>query len=80
MQTVNVHEAKTHLSRFVDQGATSEEILIAQTGKPIVRWAALISGKVQPPKRGLGIGRFTIPENFDHLHDETIQRIFETGK
>ena len=39
MLTVNIHEAKTHLSRFVDQAAAGEDIIIARDGKPIARLA-----------------------------------------
>lgn len=80
MQTVNIHEAKTHLSRFVDQAAAGEEILIARAGKPVARLVALASDKDRPRKLGLGKGRFKIPEEFDRLHEETIQRMFETGE
>ncbi len=54
MQTVNIHEAKTHLSRFVDQAATGEEIVIARAGKPVARLVALAPDKVEPRKLGLG--------------------------
>lgn len=80
MQTVNIHEAKTHLSRFVDQAAAGEEILIARAGKPVARLVALDSDKNQPRKLGLGKGRFTIPEDFDRLHEKAIQRMFESGE
>lgn len=79
MQTVNIHEAKTHLSRFVDQAAAGEEILIARAGKPVARLVALASDTDKPRTLGLGKGRFTIPKGFDHLHDEAIQHMFETG-
>ncbi len=80
MQTINIHEAKTHLSRFVDQAAAGEEILIARAGKPVARLVALASDKGSPRKLGQGKGRFTIPDNFDRLHDEAIQRMFESGE
>lgn len=79
MQTVNIHEAKTHLSRLVDQAAAGEEILIARAGRPVARLVALASEASQPRKLGLGKGRFTIPVEFDCLHDQAIQRMFETG-
>jgi prevent-host-death family protein len=77
MQTVNIHEAKTHLSRFVDQAAAGEEILIARAGKPIARLVALAETELKPRTLGLGKGKFTLPDNFSSLHDETIQRMFE---
>lgn len=80
MQTVNIHEAKTHLSRFVDQAAAGEEILIARAGKPVARLVALAS-EVKPPRQlGLGKGRFSLPPDFDAMHAETLLRMFETGE
>ena len=64
MQTVNIHEAKTHLSRFVDQAASGEEILIARAGKPVARLVALAPTELKPRTLGLGKGRFTLPEHF----------------
>jgi prevent-host-death family protein len=76
MQTVNIHEAKTHLSRFVDQAAAGEEIIIARAGKPVARLVALAADTQQPRKLGLAKGRFTIPENFDRLHEVAIREMF----
>ena len=80
MQTVNIHEAKTHLSRYVDQAAAGEEVFIARAGKPVARLMALASDDDKPRKLGLGKGRFTLPEGFDRLHGDAIQRMFETGE
>lgn len=77
MQTINIHEAKTHLSRFVDQAAAGEEILIARAGKPIARLVALIETYPKPRTLGMGKGKFTFPDDFSSLHDETIERMFE---
>lgn len=77
MLQLNIHEAKTHLSRFVDQAAAGEEILIARSGKPVARLVALSQPDLQPRTLGLGKGKFTLPVDFSHLHDETIQRMFE---
>ncbi|MCK7583160.1 MAG: type II toxin-antitoxin system Phd/YefM family antitoxin [Chromatiales bacterium] len=79
MQTVNIHEAKTHLSRFVDQAAAGEEILIARAGKPVARLVALESKSTQPRLLGLGRGRFTLPRDFDSLHAEDILQMFGAG-
>ncbi len=80
MRTVNLHEAKTHLSRFVDQAAAGEEILIARAGKPVARLVPLATVTPQPRSLGLGKGRFTLPKDFDQRHAEDIQRMFETGE
>lgn len=76
MQSVNIHEAKTHLSRFVDLAAAGEEIIIARAGKPVARLVALET-LGQPRKLGLGRGRFNLPENFDALAIEEIRIMFE---
>lgn len=80
MQTVNIHEAKTHLSRFVDQAAAGEEILIARAGKPIARLVPLETDSDKPRILGQGKGRFSLPENFSQLHQDAIQRMFESGE
>jgi len=78
--TINLHEAKTHLSRLVDQVAAGEEILIARAGKPVARLVALERPAAKPRKLGLGKGRFTFPDDFSNLHAVEIQRMFESGK
>jgi prevent-host-death family protein len=64
MQTVNIHAAKTQLSRLVDEAAAGEEIIIARAGKPVARLVGLATGR---PKRKLGIlaGQLRIPADFD---------------
>lgn len=80
MQTVNIHEAKTHLSRFIDQAADGEEILIARAGKPVARLVSLESTEHKFRILGLGKDRFTLPKNFSELHADEIQRMFEAGE
>ncbi len=79
MQSVNIHEAKTHLSRFVDLAAAGEEIVIARAGKPVARLVALETVHPKPRRLGLGKGRFTMPENFDALGEDEIRAMFEGG-
>lgn len=72
MQSVNIHEAKTHLSRLVEEAAVGEEIVIAKAGRPIARIVALPADK--PRKLGLLKGKFTIPDDFDApLPDEVLR-------
>ncbi|MHB1203743.1 MAG: type II toxin-antitoxin system Phd/YefM family antitoxin [Acidithiobacillus sp.] len=75
MTIVNIHEAKTQLSRYVDQAAAGEEIIIARSGKPVARLVALQSPD-QPRPLGLGAGRFQMPEHFDHLAQAEIEAMF----
>jgi antitoxin (DNA-binding transcriptional repressor) of toxin-antitoxin stability system len=76
MRTVNIHAAKTHLSRLVDEAAGGEEIIIAKAGKPMARLSAL-----QPPKqrRVLGIleGKLHLPEDIDAPLPEDVAATFE---
>lgn len=64
MQTVNIHEAKTHLSRLLEQVAGGEEVVIAKAGKAIARLVPLES---TPKKRRLGLlkGKLNVPDDFD---------------
>jgi len=64
MQTINIHEAKTHLSRLLEQVAVGEEIVIAKAGKPIAR---LVPLEAPPKKRQLGLlkGKLNVPDDFD---------------
>lgn len=80
MQTVNIHEAKTQFSRFVDQAEAGEEIVIARAGKPVARLVALENASLKPRKLGLGKKQFAFPENFDDLSAGDITAMFEQGK
>ncbi len=66
MQTVNIHAAKTHLSRLVDEVARGHEIIIARAGKPVAKLVPLVVPQ-DAPKRVLGIlrGRLSVPHDFD---------------
>jgi prevent-host-death family protein len=74
IQTVNLHAAKTHFSRLVDQAAAGEEIIIAKAGKPVAKLVPLTAPDKQSKRRlGLLAGEAKIPTNFDTpLPDEVI--------
>jgi prevent-host-death family protein len=61
---VNIHEAKTQLSRLLERVARGEEIVIAKAGKPVARLVA-IKGRGAPRPLGTGKGDFVVPQNFD---------------
>jgi prevent-host-death family protein len=76
MLTVNIHEAKTHLSRLIEQAAKGEPFIIAKAGKPMVKVTALEPAK--PAKRlGFLEGQFNIPDDFDQMGQEEIIKLFE---
>jgi prevent-host-death family protein len=76
MRTVNIHEAKTHLSRLVDEVCSGEEIIIAKAGKPLAKLVALTA---TAKKRKLGIlkGKLRAPEDFDAPLPEEVLTSFE---
>ncbi len=63
-KTVNIHAAKTHLSRLVEEAAAGEEIVIAKAGRPVARLVALEAQRLRP-KPGSMRGRIHIAEDFD---------------
>jgi prevent-host-death family protein len=72
---VNIHEAKTHLSRLVERAEAGEEIVIARAGKPVARLVPL--GEKRPTRQlGAWEGRVWIADDFDEM-DEEITRLFE---
>lgn len=76
MQTINIHEAKTHLSRLLEQVAGGEEIIIAKAGKAIARLVPLDA----PPKKrqpGLLKGKLDVPDDFDAPLTEDGLALFE---
>lgn len=78
MTVVNLHAAKTHFSRLVDQAAAGEEIIIAKAGKPVARLTSL--EPLGPrPKRKLGTleGRAVIPPDFDAPLPDDVLDAFE---
>ena len=78
MTTINIHAAKTQLSRLVDLAAAGEEIIIAKAGKPMAKLISL-EAKVELPKRqpGLLSGKLVIPEDFDAPLPDDVLDAFE---
>jgi prevent-host-death family protein len=76
MRTVNIHAAKTQLSRLVAEAASGEEIVIAKAGKPVARLVPLAAAR---PKRRLGglAGKVRIPEDFDAPLPDDLLDAFE---
>jgi prevent-host-death family protein len=77
MQTVNIHEAKTHLSRLVDQAAKGEPFVIAKAGKPLVKVMPLDAPAAGQTRRlGFMAGEITTPDDFDQMGRLEIERLF----
>jgi prevent-host-death family protein len=77
MRTVNIHEAKTHLSRLVEKAAGGEPFIIAKSGKPLVK-VVPIAEEVDKPIRRIGFmaGQVSVPDDFDRMGDQEIEKIF----
>jgi prevent-host-death family protein len=73
---VNIHEAKTHLSRLLEQVMQGEEVVIAKSGKPVARLVAL-GGSAKRREPGSARGQIKMAEDFDDPLPEDIQRFFE---
>ena len=77
MTTVNIHKAKTHLSRLVDEAANGKPFIIAKAGKPMVKVIALDSPTGKKKKRfGYLRGQFSVPDDFNEMGREKIERMF----
>lgn len=75
--TVNMHEAKTHLSRLVERAAAGEEVIIAKAGKPLVKLVPVEPVTIDTSKRLGGLeGRFAIPDDLKGFMKEEIEEMF----
>jgi prevent-host-death family protein len=80
MRTVNIHEAKTHLSRLVEGAAKGDPFVIAKAGKPLVKVMAL-DAPPQGEVRRLGFmtGEISVPDDFDRMGTPEIEQLFGDG-
>ena len=75
-----MHEAKTHLSRLVEEAAAGEPFLICKAGRPMVRVSPLKEGDLSAaPRRRLGLlaGQCQVPDDFDRMAVAEIADLFE---
>lgn len=75
VKEVNIHEAKTHLSRLLNRVASGEEIVISRAGKPIARLVPI--GAPVTRQLGRDQGVFTVPDDFDHPLPDDVLAEFE---
>lgn len=78
MVTVNIHEAKTQLSKLVARAAQGESFVIAKAGKPLVKVTALDAPEV-PRRLGFLEGEIEVPEDFGTMGQDEIEALFESG-
>jgi prevent-host-death family protein len=76
--TVNIHEAKTQLSKLVDQASKGEPFIIAKAGKPLVKVTAIDAPAPARVRRlGFMVGQIAVPDDFDAMGSSEIERMFE---
>ena len=77
MLTINIHEAKTHLSRLIDLAVRGEPFIIAKAGKPLVKVMSLTSPEPGQVKRlGFMTGQIAVPDDFDRMGNDEIEHMF----
>ncbi len=80
MRTINIHAAKTHLSRLVEEVAAGEPFVIAKAGKPMAQVIPISAPKNKLKKRiGFMKGMYTLPDNFEEIDkrlDKEIEKLF----
>ena len=80
MKTVNIHEAKTHLSKLIEEASRGESFIIAKAGRPMVRVTAVESQTGAEVRRlGFMAGQITAPDDFDQMGGGEIERMFSGG-
>ncbi|HVV92404.1 MAG TPA: type II toxin-antitoxin system prevent-host-death family antitoxin [Hyphomicrobiales bacterium] len=77
MRQINIHEAKTNLSRLVEEAARGEPFIIAKAGKPIAKVVPL-DAEAPRQKRRIGFlaGQIQVPDDFDHMGEKEIAEMF----
>lgn len=80
MQTINIHEAKTHLSRLIEDAAHGNAFIIAKAGKPLVKVVPLAADDYPDTSRlGFMSGEIGVPDDFDTIESAHLAALFEGG-
>ena len=77
MMQVNIHEAKTHLSKLIDKAADGESFVIAKAGKPMVKVIPFAYPQKQCQRVGFLKGQIAAPADFDRMGEDEIAYLFE---
>jgi prevent-host-death family protein len=77
MKKINIHEAKTHLSRLVEKASQGESFIIAKGGKPVAKVTALSApGPREVRRLGFMSGQIDVPDDFDQMGLREIEQLF----
>ncbi len=78
MKQINIHEAKTHLSRLVEEAARGESFVIAKAGRPLVKVVSLDAPEKREIRRlGFLAGEIQVPDDSDSMGREVVAKLFE---
>lgn len=81
MRTVNMHEAKTHLSRLVERAVQGEPFVIARGGRPLVKVVPIDAPEPHQMRRtGFLAGRMTVPDDFDTMGASEVEQLFGSAE
>lgn len=81
METVNIHEAKTQLSKLIEQAIKGDAFIIAKAGKPLVKVTRLEAPTPDQVKRlGFMAGQICVPEDFDRMGSQQIEQLFSPAE
>ncbi|MGH9468245.1 MAG: type II toxin-antitoxin system Phd/YefM family antitoxin [Terriglobales bacterium] len=75
MKVVNMHAAKTNLSRLVEEAVAGEPFVIAKAGKPLVEVKRIQPGG-DKPRTGFALGKYKIPDDFNTMMADEIDAMF----
>ena len=76
-QTINIHEAKTQMSRLIEQAVKGDSFIIAKAGKPLVKVVRLDAPSAGQIRRlGFMAGQITVPDDFDSMGAKEIELLF----
>ncbi|WP_430423695.1 type II toxin-antitoxin system Phd/YefM family antitoxin [Phenylobacterium sp.] len=76
MLTVNIHDAKTNLSKLIDNAVKGESFIIAKAGKPLVKVVALAMADAPKARVGFMKGQMSVPADFDEFGRDEIEGLF----
>jgi prevent-host-death family protein len=77
MDIINIHKAKTHLSKLIEKAAQGEPFIIAKAGKPMVKVMAIDAPVGKKMKRlGFMKGTISVPDDFDRMFEKEIEQMF----
>ena len=81
MKTVNIHQAKTHLSKLIDAAMKGEPFIIAKAGKPLVKVVPLETPEAGQVRRlGFMDGQIAMPDDFDRMGEVEIGQLFGSSR